>query len=126
MTGPTQILYEKSSPPSTLFHRNNPDAVARVVSLAYDEGMTQTFSLPETADGFMLGTMPERVRVTIDTTERIKRALNIFAARKGFSLTEAIEYLVANGIPNDLSLASGEVEESDPPKPVRGRPKKPK
>lgn len=66
--------------------------------------------------------MAERIRLTFDVPERVRRALNIYASRKGITVGEAIEQLSEELLAEDLALADRSIAEGDqPPKPRRGR-----
>lgn len=83
---------------------------------------TGTF-LPKERLGAIVAVMAaERPRVTYDVPEEIKRAINIFAARKGFSVSEAIEWMVHQLLEEDLEIAKREIELGTVPPPKRGRP----
>lgn len=53
----------------------------------------------------------ERIRLTFDLPERVRRALNVLAARKGLTVGEAIEQLVEEHCPEDLAIADRAIEE---------------
>lgn len=73
----------------------------------------------------MLG-MEERIRITFDVPDDVRRALNIYAARKNLSVGEVIEAMSRKYLPDDLALARKSIEEGDPPPKARkSRKKKP-
>lgn len=67
-------------------------------------------------------TMDERIRITFDVPEDVRRALNIRAARSAMSVGEIIELLVVEGMSDDLEIARRSLAEGKPaPNPKRGR-----
>ena len=66
--------------------------------------------------------MEERIRITFDVTDRVRRALNICAARRDIAVGRVIEELVEQGLPDDIHLADEAISSgSDGGKPKRGR-----
>jgi hypothetical protein len=66
--------------------------------------------------------MAERIRLTFDVSERVRRALNIYAARMGIPVGEVIEGLVVEHLPEDVAFAERSIAEGKPsPGPKRGR-----
>ena len=66
--------------------------------------------------------MADRTRITFDVSDRLHRALNIYASRKKLSVGQVMEWMAEQLIPADLALADQSIAEGDPPpKGKRGR-----
>ena len=64
----------------------------------------------------------ERIRLTFDVPDRVRRALNIAAARRGVPVGEIIEEMTEECLPDDLSLADRTIAQgAEPPKQKKGR-----
>jgi len=59
-------------------------------------------------------TMAERTRITFDVSERVRRALNIAAARKGMSVGDIIEEMAERQLHDDLAIADRAIAEGTP------------
>lgn len=70
--------------------------------------------------------MSERIRLTYDVREEYRRAINLFAAHKGLTVSDAIELMCIEFLPKYLEMAKEEVASGTPIKSRRGRPKKDK
>ena len=69
--------------------------------------------------------MAERIRITFDAPERVRRALNIRAARTGISVGQIVEQLVEELMAEDLALADEALNAGDDSgRNKRGRPSK--
>lgn len=69
--------------------------------------------------------MAERIRITFDVSERVRRALNIHAARMGCTVGEIIETLVSTYLTADINLADQAISSGENTgKKKRGRPPK--
>lgn len=72
-------------------------------------------------------TMTERPKITVDLPERSRRALLLYATQFGMTLSEALERMVEERLPDYLELADkGIAAGTNPPKPKRGRKPKPR
>lgn len=67
----------------------------------------------------------DRLRLTADVPDRIRRALNIRAARLGISVGEVVTGLVEDGMADDLSIADRSIAEGKVDAPKRGRKPRP-
>lgn len=75
--------------------------------------------------------MADRIRLIIDTDERLRRAVHIAAARQGASPSEVVNALIAKFLQTDLALAdaalaeeNGAAEDAPTRDPVPPRPKR--
>lgn len=62
----------------------------------------------------IMPTMADRIRITFDVPDRIRRALNIEASRKGLSVGEVIESLVTEHCKISLKVADDSIAEGQP------------
>ena len=69
--------------------------------------------------------MAERIRLTFDVPEEVRRALNIAAARQGKSVGEVIEQLAEEALPEDMEIARRAIAEGESSGPRKGRKNKP-
>ena len=73
----------------------------------------------------MMPTMAERIRITFDVPDRIRRALNIEASRRGVTVSQVIEGLIEEHCEASLSMADQSIAEgSSAGTSKRGRPRK--
>lgn len=63
----------------------------------------------------------DRIRLTLDLTDRARRALNIIAARTTKTAGEVVEAMLEAQHPEDLAIADRSIEEYEPAKSKRGR-----
>lgn len=55
----------------------------------------------------------DRIRLTFDVPERVRRALNVAAARKGDSVGDVIEWLAEQLLAQDLEIADRAIAEEE-------------
>jgi hypothetical protein len=66
--------------------------------------------------------MTDRIRITFDVPDRVRRALNICAARRDLSVGGVIQELVELVLTDDLATADKTIAEGQgPSRPRRGR-----
>ena len=67
--------------------------------------------------------MAERIRLIVDTEERLRRAVRIAAARRGVSPSDIMNELIETHLPNDVAEAvkalAAENDDSPAPKPKK-------
>ena len=71
----------------------------------------------DTGDTMQL--MAERIRLTFDVPDRVRRALNLAASGQSITVGEVIEQLVVQGLPDELKLADEFIARGEKPKPRR-------
>ena len=65
--------------------------------------------------------MSDRIRITFDVPERVRRALNIRASRINKSVGHVIEWMTGQLLADDLALADKTIEEGAAVEGKRGR-----
>lgn len=69
---------------------------------------------------------PDRIRLTFDVSDRVRRALNARASLENVTVGEVIEALAEAGLPQELSMADIKIAKGEPaPAPKRGRKPRP-
>lgn len=69
-----------------------------------------------------MSVLMERVRVTYDLPEDVRRGIAIYAAEQGISFGQAVEQFANDAIPSHIEQARRAIEAGDRPPPKKGRP----
>lgn len=69
--------------------------------------------------------MGERIRLTFDIPDRVRRALNIEASKLNLTVGEVIERLVEENLSENLAIADKAIADGAPPSQIK-RGRKPK
>lgn len=64
----------------------------------------------------MSALMAERIRLIVDTEERLRRAVRIAAARRGISPSDVLNSLIEDHLPNEVAEAEKAIKEEQDPK----------
>ena len=67
----------------------------------------------------------ERIRVTFDVSDAVKRAIAIYAAEQNLTVGQVIERMAAEHIPDHIAQAERAIESGEKRESRRGRPPKP-